>query len=603
MGNATKLGLKVFTVEAWVRRTGKGSEMNTGVGGLNLVPLMGKGRGENDGSNLDCNYAIGFRDNAIGADFEDNATGLNHPVVGIKTIPWNEWHHVAVSYDGTVWRIYVDGELDATAAANATPRNDSIQHFGLGTAFNSTGVAAGRFAGGLDEVRVWSVARSEKDIAANMRKSIVKATGLVGRWALDPGTPGADTSGNALTGTVTGATALTPGAPVDRGTAPSITMELPKQKAVVSGMPELSALVSDPDTGELTTRFYLREVTEADDFTIAVLPDTQYYTVQGKGLERYFRDQTKWVMEKRAAYNIIALIHNGDIVDHGDRFPYEWTVADGAMKTLETAYTGAPYGLPYGVGVGNHDQTPNGTASATKSFNEYFGVSRFEKRPYYGGHYGTKNDESWFTFNAGGLEFVVVNLQYNPKPSLAVLAWARSVFLAHPNAFGILNTHYLLGAGGAFGAQSKQIYEALRDVDNLQLMTGGHVSAESRRTDTYQGNVIHSMLADYQFRANGGGGFMRIWEFSPSSGTVTVRSYSPTANKFETDADSEFTLPVDLPGAGKPFRELARKSSTSGQVSVPVAGLLPGRTYEWYSTVSDCESTSRSPIWRFTTPK
>ena len=40
-----------------------------------------------------------------------------------------------------------------------------------------------------------------------------------------------------MTGTVAGATALTPGAPVDKGTAPSITMQLPKQKAVVSGMP------------------------------------------------------------------------------------------------------------------------------------------------------------------------------------------------------------------------------------------------------------------------------------------------------------------------------------------------------------------------------
>ena len=51
-------------------------------------------------------------------------------------------------------------QLDATLAANATPRFDSIQHFGLGTAMNSTGVAAGFFDGVIDEARVWNHARS-----------------------------------------------------------------------------------------------------------------------------------------------------------------------------------------------------------------------------------------------------------------------------------------------------------------------------------------------------------------------------------------------------------------------------------------------------------
>src|SRR5690606_20858278 len=116
---------------------------------------------------------------------------------------------------------------------------------------------------------------------------------------------------------------------------------------------------------------------------------------------------------------------------------------------------------------------------------------------------------------------------------------------------------YLLSASANFSAQSRMIYEALKDLPNVQLMTGGHISAESRRVDEYEGNTIHSMLADYQSRENGGNGYMRIWEFSPSTQTVTVRTYSPTLDKFETDENSEFTIDVDLRGVGGPFREIA----------------------------------------------
>ena len=122
MGTAPSLGLEKFTLEAWVKRDGAGVPFGTGVGGLSLVPIMGKGRGENDGTTADCNYAFGFAGDVLGADFEDSATGANHPVLGKKRIAIGEWHHVAATYDGTTWRLFVDGALDGEAAANAAPR-------------------------------------------------------------------------------------------------------------------------------------------------------------------------------------------------------------------------------------------------------------------------------------------------------------------------------------------------------------------------------------------------------------------------------------------------------------------------------------------------
>lgn len=228
MGEAPDLGLSTFTVEAWIRRDGPGKVMATGAGGLHLVPIAGKGRGEKDGSNLDCNYAFGFSDDVLGADFEDMATGANHPITGKTAVVYGEWHHVAVTYDGKSWRLYLDGVLDAQAAVDAAPRADSIQHFGIGSSFNSMGVPAGAFLGAIDEVRVWDHARGESEIAGSMNKEIRTADGLVGRWSLDPDDGAADTAGHDP-GTISGAVSVSAkdAAPLDGCTTTAATTTTP----------------------------------------------------------------------------------------------------------------------------------------------------------------------------------------------------------------------------------------------------------------------------------------------------------------------------------------------------------------------------------------
>ena len=74
-GAAPSLGLSTFTLEAWVKRTGNGATTTTsaaGGGGLfNLVPILTKGRGEGDGTNVDMNYVLGieFRLKQVGRRF------------------------------------------------------------------------------------------------------------------------------------------------------------------------------------------------------------------------------------------------------------------------------------------------------------------------------------------------------------------------------------------------------------------------------------------------------------------------------------------------------------------------------------------------------
>lgn len=603
MGAAPELGLAEFTVEAWVRRDARGKESGTGVGGIRIVPIAGKGRGEKDGSNLDCNYAFGFAGEVLGADFEDTASGANHPVRGTTAVPYGEWHHVAASYDGTTWRLFLDGKVDAEKTVDATPRADSIQHFGIGTLLNSTGAPSGALAGAVDEVRVWNRARSASEIADSMYTAMVAGEGLVARYALDSADVAADSMG-ANDGSIVGAGLDEDSVALDRGLPPRATAAGPGADSVVTGdTVTLNVDVQDPDGDDYLVTYHLRELSEADDFSVVVLPDTQYYTDKNRGFEQYFYDQTAWIRENRSAYNIVSVIHNGDITDRGDEIEYQWTVADTAMSTLESPEDGLADGLPYGVAVGNHDNR----GGTTTLFNKYFGVSRFAGRSYYGGHYDKTNNQNWMTFSSGTIDFVVVSLEFDLTPDKAIMDWARSIFEMHPNHFGILNSHYIMGRTASFGDQGAAIYDALKDVDNLQLMTCGHITGETRRTDEFEGNAITTMLADYQSlykgtpEYRGGSGYLRIWEFSPANGELTVRTYSPSLDDWQTDDNSEFTFPVDLRGAGGSFDEVVRVEHAKLGAAAEVGGLEPGKTYEWYAMVTDCQHTTTTPVQRFTT--
>ena len=90
-GSAPSLGASVFTIESWFNWTGGGASTTTGTSGLpTAIPLVTKGRGEGDGSNVDMNYFLGIQGGKLAADFEDTATGLNHPIIGNTTITTND---------------------------------------------------------------------------------------------------------------------------------------------------------------------------------------------------------------------------------------------------------------------------------------------------------------------------------------------------------------------------------------------------------------------------------------------------------------------------------------------------------------------------------
>jgi hypothetical protein len=291
----------------------------------------------------------------------------------------------------------------------------------------------------------------------------------------------------------------------------------------------------------------------SEDFTIVVLPDTQFYSC---GLPcgsdpSIFSTQTKWIVDNRESLNIVYVIHVGDIVEHPDH-EWEWENASDAMSLLEDqASTGQDDGIPYGVVPGNHDImvykdyliASYGSYDESESFKTYFGSARFKGRSYYGGYCGENSRSNYTLFRAGGMDFIVINLDYHPKAQS--LTWANARLKECNNRQAIVVSHHILSLHG-FSAPGRLIYDALKDNPNLFLMVCGHIHGEARRTDTFKGNSIHTLLADYQEIEKGGNGWLRILEFSPESKKIHVKTYSPTLDQYQKDSDSQFTLQYDV---------------------------------------------------------
>ncbi|HVJ21240.1 MAG TPA: metallophosphoesterase [Polyangiaceae bacterium] len=277
---------------------------------------------------------------------------------------------------------------------------------------------------------------------------------------------------------------------------------------------------------------------DKDEFTLVALPDTQYYAEQHPEI---LLEQVRFVLKNQQALQVRALVELGDLVQHGASTE-QWQRAAAAFGLLERASAGQPHGLPYGVAVGNHDQEPNGGPQGTEFYNRWFGRQRFVGREYYGGHHATDNDNSYLTFTRGKHQYLMLLLEYDEQMDDGVLAWARDVLRSHPRHFGIVVSHFLIDARAEWGEQGRRIYAKLRTEPNLSLMMSGHMVTEARRSDPRAGGMVHTLLSDYQSRARGGEGWLRLVRFFPNRREIGVFTYSPLLGRWEVDANSRFDL-------------------------------------------------------------
>ncbi len=295
-------------------------------------------------------------------------------------------------------------------------------------------------------------------------------------------------------------------------------------------------------------------------FKIVLLPDTQHYS---ESYPEIFYAQTHWIAENPDS--IAFVLHQGDITNHNT--PKEWEAASGAMNLLDGK-------VPYVVCTGNHDYGNNGANDIrdTEPFNTWFPYKKFSKTTGFGGAFEEgKMDNVWYTFKAGGINWLILSLEFGPRNK--VLDWACEVVKDHPSHKVIINTHAYLYSDdtrmceerahrwlpqlavmnkGATGSEAvnngEQMWKKFVSLyPNIFMVVCGHVLNDGVGTlvsEGKHGNKVYQMLANYQHYVDGsvkgGNGFLRILTINPGKGRISVQTYSPYIHEYKTDPSQQF---------------------------------------------------------------
>lgn len=177
--NAALAGTNTITVEAWCYLTAY-SFLPTVVG----------------------NYQSGMQfllrvDNTRPAFWIDN--GGFRVVNGATVIPLNTWTHLAGVWDGSDLKVYINGVLDGTTNGITGSFSSSSNPVRIGANLTSE-----PWNGKLDDVRIWSTARTATEISNTMNSCVTGSTsGLLALYAFQEGTGTtvADLTGHGYNGT------------------------------------------------------------------------------------------------------------------------------------------------------------------------------------------------------------------------------------------------------------------------------------------------------------------------------------------------------------------------------------------------------------------
>jgi len=296
-----------------------------------------------------------------------------------------------------------------------------------------------------------------------------------------------------------------------------------------------------------------------DSFEFIVLPDTQTYMEE---FPEVYINQMHWIATQKNRFSFV--LHEGDITQNNS--DKEWEIAREGFALIDGK-------VPYNLSLGNHDMgSETGKFADTRNTelaNKYFVSSAY-----------INQSNSIATFPKGAIDnncaeydiigekWLVFSLEFGPRNK--TIEWANKLIENHPNHHVIVNTHSYMyndntlqdgkdwylpqkyGVGKEIGENAVNhggdLWEKLiKRNENVLMVFSGHilgsgvgqlVSKNDFKKDVYQ------MLANYQKNVKGvekgDSGYLRIIKVDKKNQLITVKTYSPWLDKFNTDPEHEF---------------------------------------------------------------
>ena len=188
----TTINPLIFTYEIWAR-----IESKTAAGGNGIFQCLSEYYGGvYGGVQIDVNPST-YKVEAQIANGNFSAsswTAIEGPMVINALYPdAGLWYHLAITFDGSTFSFYVNGNLMGSVSGisylgNQHDPDNVFTNFPLWIASNGFTAANNHLHGAVDEFRIWNVARSQNQIIHDMTSSLSGTeSGLVGYWRFDEG--------------------------------------------------------------------------------------------------------------------------------------------------------------------------------------------------------------------------------------------------------------------------------------------------------------------------------------------------------------------------------------------------------------------------------
>ncbi|WP_123912660.1 immunoglobulin-like domain-containing protein [Hanstruepera neustonica] len=153
-----------FTIEVWMKSDTQNSDIQT---------IFSK----REATNLVDGYDLRLVNNVVSFHW-NNGQSVSSGAIQITN---DRWYHIAVTYDGANYKLYIDGVFINSTSDTNEPIDNTVDCIAgaMDQTLNAPFLPENYFDGGLDELRIWDVALTEDQIRKMMNQEIEDNSGIV----------------------------------------------------------------------------------------------------------------------------------------------------------------------------------------------------------------------------------------------------------------------------------------------------------------------------------------------------------------------------------------------------------------------------------------